>query len=76
MKNIKTKKEFSLFEKKEDKKSKKNKSLSYYKNNTNEKFTAFSVSNLYSGGGDSYLWSVDAHNESSVYVSPAFRIGG
>ena len=48
----------------------------YYKNNTNEKFTAFSVSNLYSGGGDSYLWSVDAHNESSVYVSPAFRIGG
>jgi len=36
MKNIKTKKEFSLFEKKEDKKSKKNKSLSYYKNNTNK----------------------------------------
>ncbi len=36
MKNIKTKKEFSLFEKKEDKKSKKNKSLSFYKNNTNK----------------------------------------
>ena len=36
MKNVKSKNEFSIFDKKDDKSSKKNKSLSYYKYNSNK----------------------------------------